>query len=293
MLTDLAPLLQGLLTDTTRLYRLQGEGPLAGLLVESWRQEQALDAPWVMQIDALATNAALDVQAMLGTKLTLHTRLSDGSEHPRSGIVTAAQAADSDGALARYRLTVEPWQGLLARSSASRVWQEKTVIQIAESLFQAYPHAAWHWADCVDPHLQASANAGLRSYTVQHRQTDLAFLHQLLAREGLAYRSEDHADSPAGHRVVIFADSASKTSCPEDLSSQNALSGRGIRYHRASSQEKQDAVQAFGGLRRLQAATSVALSWDYKIKAAVATTVPTAAAYGGPAAPALERFATN
>jgi type VI secretion system secreted protein VgrG len=293
MALDLLAVLRALLTDTTRLYRLAGEGDLSGLLVEAWRQHEALDTPWLMQIDALSPSAHLDVSSMLGRPLVLYTRLADGTEQPRSGIVTAAQASDADGALARYRLTVEPALGLLSRSNSSRVWQEKSVIDIVEDLLAACPHLAWHWADCVQPHLQASAGGGLRSYTVQHRQTDLAFLHQLLAREGLAYRTEEHAKSPLGHRVVFFADSANKTSCPEDTSSRSVLGGRGIRYHRAGSTEAQDAIQALGSVRRLPSAQTAVLSWDYKTKSAVAAVVPTAAAYGGPAAPALEAYASH
>ena len=34
--------------------------------------------------------------------------------------------------------------------------------------------ASWRWAPCVSEHLQASAQAGVRPYTVQYRETDLA-----------------------------------------------------------------------------------------------------------------------
>lgn len=78
------------LTDTNRLYRLQGEDVLSQLLVESWRQQEALDTPWRMQIDALSTDPRLDIHAMLGLPLALITRLSDGSEYSRAGVVTVA-----------------------------------------------------------------------------------------------------------------------------------------------------------------------------------------------------------
>jgi type VI secretion system secreted protein VgrG len=150
--------------------------------------------------------------------------------------------------------------------------------------------AAWHWVDCVEPFLASSANQGVRSYTVQYRESDLAFVQRLLAREGLALRVEPHGDSPAGHRVVIFADSVDKASCPEDLCSASGVGGAGIRYHRASSQEEQDSIQAFGGQRRLQASRTVALSWDYKAKRAVAAEVTGLEANAGENAPSLEHY---
>ncbi|MCY7315349.1 MAG: hypothetical protein LH480_06900, partial [Rubrivivax sp.] len=60
MKTDLIAQLLALFSDQTRLYRLQGGGALSQLLVESWRQDEALDAPWRLQLDALSTDATLD-----------------------------------------------------------------------------------------------------------------------------------------------------------------------------------------------------------------------------------------
>ena len=99
-------------------------------------------------------------------------------------------------------------------------------------------------------------------------------------------------------------------SCPEDASSQSGggvrfgsdmtsragksvsteANAHGIRFHRASSQEKSDAIQAFGGQRVLQAATTTVLGWDYKAKRSVAASVPTNQAFGGANAPRLEAY---
>ena len=64
----------------------------------------------------------------------------------------------------------------------------------------------------------------------------------------------------------------------------------GIRFHPASSQETRDAIQAFGGQRVLQAATTTVLGWDYKAKRTVAASVPTNHAFGGANAPRLEAY---
>ena len=126
------------------------------------------------------------------------------------------------------------------------------------------------------------------------RESDLSFITRLLAEEGLVYRfqtdSQTDDAAPLGHKLIILADTPAEASTPEDPTSAATLGGRGIRFHRASSREVQDAVQAFGGQRRLQSATTTVLSWDYKAKRAVATSVPTAAAFGGPNAPRLESY---
>lgn len=283
--------------SATRLYRLEGEGALSGLLVESWSLREALDEPWTLELAALSLDAGLDLQAMLGARAALQIALAEGSLEPRSGIVFAAAAEESDGGFARYRLTLRPWTALLAHSRRSAVWQEKTTVEIVEDVFHRYPgHAHWRWADDVATHLAQSPYAGSgekRSYTVQYRETDLAFVARLLAEEGLGLRFEDVAEAPAGHGVVLFADSPSVASCPEDATSEaGASSGLrpGIRFHRSSAVETRDAVQAFGGLRTLQAATTTVLAWDYAAKRSVAASVPTNHAFGGEDAPRLEAY---
>lgn len=275
----------------TRLYRIDGEGELAELMAEAWSLRESLSTPWELQLSALSLRADLEVNGMLGRKLALVTHLADGSEHARPGIVTGAAAAESDGGFARYHLTVQPWLALLAHTRRSQVWQECSVTQIVESVFGAYhAHAAWSWAEDIAPHLQGSRNAGLRSYTVQYRETDLAFVQRLLAEEGIAYRFDLDDSAPLGHKLVLFADSASAASCPEDITSAGAIGGQGIRFHRASSQEEQDAIQAFGGSRRIESAATTVLGWDYKAKRSAAAGVPTAAAFGGENAPRLESY---
>lgn len=290
--------------DATRLYRLHGEGESSGLLVQAWSLKEQLDAPWTMEIVALGTHAALDVQAMLGRQITLQTVLADGSVQARSGLVLAACAKDADGGFARYRLTVRPWIALLAHTRRSRVWQEKSLVQVVESIFAPYAsQAQWRWSDDVAAHLERSPFLGtgpVRSYTVQYRETDLAFVARLLAREGIGWRCEEAGSAePAGRAgsageagrfagcVVFFADSPRAASCPADPSSER---GNGIRFHRASAREETDAVQAFGAQRVLQAAQTTVLTWDYRAKRVLASGVPTNQPFGGPNAPRLEAY---
>ena len=161
----------------TRLYRLEAEGEMAELMVESWACNEALSTPWDLRISTLSTRCGLDYHAMLGKKVTLQIVLADGSLRPRSGIVTEAIAEDADGGFARYVLTVRPWIALLAHTRQSRVWQEKGFIEVIESVFARYASTAqWRWCDDIAAHLAQSPFSGTsvgtgnpRSCTVQYR----------------------------------------------------------------------------------------------------------------------------
>ncbi len=272
--------------SATRLYELvwrDAAGP--DMPVEAWWGREALSSGFELCIDLLSTDAHLELKRLLGRAVTLNTRLSDGSQAARSGLVRAARKLGSDGGFARYRLTVVPWIWLLGRGRHNRVFQDKTVIQIVETVFADYADiAAWQWTDDVAPFL---ADTRPRSYCVQYGESDYAFVSRLLAEEGLGWCIEEDPDAPAGHRLRLFADNLR---FPEDSLSQSANGGRGLRYHRADSQEEQDAIVAFGQHRRLTSNQITAISYDYKAKKSVALSIPGASPAGGQHAPQLESY---
>jgi type VI secretion system secreted protein VgrG len=278
----------------TRLHHIECAGWQGKVLVEAWCLREELNQPWRLEISALTLKVGQDLDEMVGQRVDLRSTLSDGSEFRRSGMVVEAVAEDSDGGFARYRLIVVPWVELLKYTCRSQVWQEKSVVEILESVFSQYSaYASWRWADCVAAHLDKSPHNGTgkhRSYTLQHRESDFAFVSRILAEEGLVYRFERDEGGPLGHTLVILADTVSPASCPEDTCSASALGGQGIRYHRSGIIEDQDTIQAIGGIRQLPIYQAVVAAWDYKAKRVVAASVPTLGSVGGDQAPRLEAY---
>jgi type VI secretion system secreted protein VgrG len=273
-----------LVTDK-RLYHLEGLGPL---LVEAFSLRESLSTPWELHVSTISEKVGLDLDAMLNTEVTLHTTLADGSRWSRKGVVVGAESDEADGGLARYRLEVRPWLYLLAHTRRSQVWQEKSLPTIIDSIFNAYsaalPGVVWTWADDTADHLAQSpftSADGVRSYTVQYRETDLAFVHRLLAEEGLTYRANPDSS------ITIVADTTRAKSCPKNPQSE-ALGS--VRFHRDASVENADTVQALGAKRELPVHTLVAMAWDYKAKRSVAVSVPTAFPFAGANAPNLSAY---
>nr|WP_297351358.1 type VI secretion system Vgr family protein [uncultured Caldimonas sp.] len=277
---DLARALGVSFTAETRLYELQGSELLAGLLVESFSAREALSELFDYRVTVLSTSAHVDLAALLGEQASLAISLADGSRTTRTGVIVAASALQSDGGLARYELVVQPWLSALALTQRSQSFIDKTVIEIVESIFQPYASiAAWAWSPCVSQHL---ASVAARHYCNQFRETDLSFVSRLLAEEGIGWRFEEDESAPKGHKLIFFADSPA---LPEDASS---AAGGGIRYHRASSQEDSDAVQAFTQAHRLRPAVATLQAWDYAAKRSYTASVPTRELNG--TAPRLEHY---
>jgi Rhs element Vgr protein len=214
----------------------------------------------------------------------LWTALSDGTRVSRSGLIADVRYMDTDGSLARYRLTVHTWLWLLTQTERSRVRTNESVLTIIERIFAPYrDYAAWRLTPEAETFL--AELAPFIQWT-QHRETDYDALCRLLAAEGLGFYIEEHPDAPFG-RVVIFADSYA---LPEDHVSQHVLGGRGIRFHGARAVEEQDAIQVFGVGRCALDAHTTTLAWNYEAKRSYASSVPGYPGAAGPNAPRLENY---
>lgn len=271
MFASVATALAGF-ADTTRLYALEAPGPLGALQVERWSGIESLSSCYTWTIDALSTDAALSLDGMLGQRCALRTTHADGSRTLRSGLVREAQLLGADGGLARYRLMVSPWMWLLSQGRHSRIFQDKSVLDIAAAVFDEYaPFASWK----ITPDARSLIDrVRPRSYAVQYRETDLAFLDRLFAEEGLGYCFIEDEAATAGHTALIFGDSSQ---LPEDPSS--GLLG-GIRFHRAAAVEASDTIQAIGPSRSLTPDAVTLLSYDYKALAGSVASVAIDGAQG-------------
>jgi type VI secretion system VgrG family protein len=258
-------------SSTTRLYELTiGEGGAelgsGSLLVEAFAADDAVNELGARDVIALCTSVYVELASLLGQPASLEMSLVDGSRSSFAGEISEAAMLGSDGGFARYRVRISPWLWRLGEVRNSRVWQEKTVIEIVDSVFEAYlPLARWRWSD----ETPSFMDGGLpRSYCCQYRESDLDFVRRLLAEEGLSWRFEHTEDGPG---MVLFADSSQPCAVPEDLSSE---ADGGIRYHGVSAVERQDTVQALIAQRRLHASLTTVLSYDYKAKQVVASGSP-------------------
>ncbi|MGP1664834.1 MAG: type VI secretion system Vgr family protein, partial [Rhodanobacter sp.] len=261
-------------TDVTRLYALEGGAPLDSLQVERWCGTESLSSCYAWTIDALSTDAGLPLDAMLGQRGILRTTQADGTHTLRSGLVREAQLLGADGGLARYRLVLVPWLWLLSQGRHSRIFQDKSVLDIASAVFADY-------ASYASFQITADARSLIgqvrpRSYAVQYRETDLAFIERLFAEEGLGYRFVEDKSTPAGHTLVIFGDTGR---LPEDINSAADPSG-GVRFHRAAAVEASDTVQAIGPTRTLAPDAVTLLSYNYKSLTSSAASVTVDGAQG-------------
>jgi type VI secretion system secreted protein VgrG len=293
-MSDLSQGITGLINQASafssdaRLYELDTPLGKDMLLVESFVGKEQLSELYEYHVVCLSSDTHLELKRLLGRQVTLRTRLADGTQGVRTGYVSALAQLGADGGFARYRLTVVPWLWMATQRRTSRVFQDKSVLEIIEEVLLAdAPRNNWRATAEAEAFL---GNARVRSYCCQYRESDYAFITRLLAEEGIGFYFEETDDkdgSASRQRLVLFADSTLFT---DDYSAAHANGGHGIRFHRESAVEVQDTIQALGSERRLQPATTTIAGWDYKAKRVVATSLPTSHQFGGENAPHVESY---
>lgn len=214
--------------------------------------EQLSGGAYRLEITALSDDAHIPLKALMGQPVTLRLQTALGREQPRlwHGHATAVRFLGANGGLARYGLTVEPWLAFLRARRDSFAYQDKTVIDIVDSIFGDYRGQGalapqWRWE------VKDRAAYAKRSLTIQYRETDYAFIERLLAEEGLFYWVE-HAD--AGHTLVIADHNDAFKAGPQ----------ASVRFARADVTETEDSIQQWSARKRWQTNAVRMASWDYR-----------------------------
>jgi len=173
LLTDLGP-------DVLALMRFEGSERLNDLF--DW------------QVDCLAATDEIDFDTLIGTHATV-TLQDRQARRCFDGIVTEARWMGVGENGHRYRLRLQPWLKLASLRRNQRIFHNQTVTQILEELLSAY-------GDAGKLVVETSADYPVLEYTVQFRESDMAFACRLMERHGISY----HFRHAAGAHCMVLTD---------------------------------------------------------------------------------------
>ncbi|RQS37406.1 type VI secretion system tip protein VgrG [Burkholderia sp. Bp8992] len=231
------------------------------------------------ELTALSENARLAIGKLIGGPILIEWQAAEGSEtrRPVHGHVVAAELVGSNGGLARYRFTIEPWFALLRQRVDSYNYQHASVLDITEQVFGYYTHGAiapaWRWS------LADQSKYRKRSLTAQAGESDFDFLQRLWAEEGIFYWFEHKGDANAanfGEHTLVLADSNQQFK-PDDPVV--------IGFHQASDGNPAGNIQDFMAARRWRIGQVTRASWDYR----TLSTRPSEARATGAVMPGIDR----
>lgn len=246
-------------TQDTRLLSIRTPlGPDA-LLVECLRGEEGLSRGFTLQVALLSTDADLPLRSLIGQPalLELLTANDNIGRRPFHGCITAAECVGANGGFARYTATIEPWCAFLKFGRDSRMFQDKTVLDILDAVFARWQGLAklvpmWRYA------IADRSIYPVRSLTCQYQESDLAFVERLMHEEGLFYYFEHSPagdDGDQGCHTLVIAD--------HNGAFQPNTQAE-IRFTQPGAVMREDSMDRWRITTRSVVQTASMTSWDYR-----------------------------
>ncbi|MFW1944980.1 type VI secretion system Vgr family protein [Acinetobacter guillouiae] len=203
-----------------------------------------------VELICLATSATIPLKQFIGSQVAIDQVTDHGQLFRSTGVITEAAQGQSDGALTLYKLKLEDATSLWHKRRNSRVFMNKSVLQVIETLFKEWQDKSPLFASSLS--LDKSGlkkDYDIRPFIMQSNESDYAFLTRLMRSEGINWLIDE--------AQLIVPSSATqiqpqKLRLVDDNSEYKALERRKIRFHRSSATEQQDSITSFIGQRSLQ-----------------------------------------
>ncbi|USX14231.1 type VI secretion system tip protein VgrG [Oxalobacteraceae bacterium OTU3CAMAD1] len=206
----------------------------------------------------ISSNATLPLKQLIAVPAALQFVTDQGDLRSVCGIVTEASSGDSDGGLASYQLVLRDALAILEKRINTRVFRQMDEVEIVRQILLEWRQKSSTLGVCFTDevgeafHLQEYPK---REFTMQHNESDAAFIRRLLKRSGIGWyvRAEANGEVPT-HTLVLFNNA--------DSLRQNVAGT--IRYHRDAGTEQRDTITSWGAVRSLQPGVVTRHSWDYR-----------------------------
>jgi type VI secretion system secreted protein VgrG len=170
------------LTQTGRL--IQITTPLGDDVVvpRSFDGFEGISRLYEYRIELASENSAISAQDIVGKRVTLSILQSDmQTERYFDGFVShfAKLPRQPNQRYYAYEIKIVPWTWFLTRTTNCRIFQEMTVPQVIEQIFQDFGFS--------DFQPQFSGTHNPWTYCVQYRETAFNFISRLMEQEGIFY----------------------------------------------------------------------------------------------------------
>jgi type VI secretion system secreted protein VgrG len=206
----------------------------------------------------VSSNASLPLKQMIAVPAALDVVTDQGELRSVCGIVTEASSGDSDGGLASYQLVIRDALAILEKRTNTRVFRNLDEVEIVRCILNEWRHESPILGTCFKHEVDeafAARQYPRREFTMQHNESDAAFIRRLLKRRGIGWyiRAGADQDMPT-HSLVLFNNA--------DSLRQNAAGT--VRYHRDGATEERDAITSWSAVRTLQPGAVTRHSWNYR-----------------------------
>jgi type VI secretion system secreted protein VgrG len=202
-------------TQADRLIRISCEGqPADRLLLERFSGTERLSAPFAYGVDLLSETKDIDPKDLIGKHLTIEIHTPKGPVWI-DGLIRRFVLRGRRDPFTSYRAEIVPWIWFLSLSRDCRVFQNKSVPDIAVDVFKKLGYS--------DYRLDLVRKYAVREYCVQYRETALDFVSRLLEEEGIFYYVQHESGK---HTLVLSDDSPRAKACNQSTVRAAPQAGR-------------------------------------------------------------------
>jgi type VI secretion system secreted protein VgrG len=231
------------LTQHERVLEIASPLGAKALTLRRLSVREAIGQPFLVTAEVISENMDLKPTALVGKAVTCSVRVGHVEMRHFHGIVRSfARLGPFGRGLAAYRLETVPRLWQLCRTSDCRIFQDKSVKDIASTIFGEHEVAPVRWG--------GSVPSQKRPYCVQFNETDLDFVQRLFDETGCGYY---FAQAAGDHTLVVCGANADYPLVPGDpqvVRDDREVHGALIQWRPGSAlQPGRVAAQDFDGLK--------------------------------------------
>ena len=212
------------------------------------------------ELICLATDPYIELKQFIGCQVAIDQVTDQGQLFRTTGIITGASQGQSDGAFSLFRLTLQDPTALWHKRRNSRVFMNKSVIEIIEIIFKEWQDKSKLFASSLKLDLSGLGQTyDVRPFSMQSSESDYAYLTRLMREESINWLIDESR---------YFVQNNTETIEPQILSlidnndQFSALTRRVIRYHRSNATEQTDSITSFIAQRQLQPTAIYVQRWQ-------------------------------
>jgi type VI secretion system secreted protein VgrG len=210
---------------------------------------EALSRPFRFEIRTVVDQGPLDPAEILGKPGHLNVK-GDGYSAMHHGVITSIEQTPDNTSYERcfYDIILEPKFILSSYTQESRIYQDKTVLEIAEDIFESCGMTSSEFRSELQDTLPK------REFTVQYNESDFDFLSRLLEDEGLFYFFDHSGQS----EVLVLADNPQAFKAIENTPKLPFIPDAGIR------KQKNEAIQTIKRIDRITTGKVTVRDYNYR-----------------------------
>ena len=262
------------LSTSNRIYFVTlGDYEEDDLLIEEMTGHEGMSQLFEFRLKLLSDSVEeVDPRKIIGKPAILRVELWDTSqmdgERHWNGVVSRFQrtgrVASADGEdVYSYECDIVPWFWFMTQHEDCRIFQNKTVREIVETIFDEFAYS--------DFRFELTEDHPALEYCTQYHETTFAFISRLIEREGIHYYFRHNEDDGEARHILVFTD---------NNGSNPALDPDTIPFHHEGQAEDADAIRTLSLDQQMRTRKVTLGDWDFVKKRLLRENTPTVLSIG-------------